>query len=278
MAHPVTHHTLYFSDVRVEIDSDCAEVDALIVRDWQAARRPILETTRTQRIGVRASSELVMTFDGEIVWREPLDATPADAFELVFYRRMLADHCDRFGVFHGAAVQARGTAFVFCGPSGSGKSSLSVAATRRGYHYYSDEFVVTDGFGLWGWPRTPQFGPDPDSSSLPSWLTSIGPPDAHGTYRSPVGLEQVASEPTGHSHVHFVSIARGPETGLVPINRTTALRHWLEARFFQPPMSLGQLVGTTRTWQAQWRHPDELLDALELLTVAEQRPPSASVS
>jgi hypothetical protein len=278
MAHTLTHHTLYFSDARIEVDSDCPQVDAMIACDWYAARRPIVDTARTHRIRVRTSSDLVVTFDDEVVWREPLDATPADAFELILYRRMLADHCDRFGVFHGAAVQAKGTAFVFCGPSGAGKSTLAVAAVKRGYHYYSDEFVVTDGSAVWGWPRTPQFGPDPGSPRLPIWMVDIGPPDALGTYRSPLRPEQVAAEPTRASRMHFVRIEHGPATRLAPMPSKMALGQWLEASFFAPPMSLGELVGSACAWHGQWRHPDELLDALEDRALAEEYHVRASAS
>lgn len=272
----MTNHTLYFSDVRVEIDSDCPEVDAWLRDHWQGGRRPIVETTKTRSVEVRASRDLVIAFDGEIVWHQPRDATPADAFELVLYRRLLCDHFERLGVFHGAAVQTRGTAFVFCGPSGAGKSTLSVAAARRGYHYYSDEFVVTDGSSLWGWPRTPHFGPDPDATTLPSWLMGIGAPDGDGMIRASLPLNQVATEPASSSRVHFVSIARGSTTRVAPLAPATAIARWLEAAFLEPPTSLGGLVGPGRAWQAHWRHPDELLDALELLTLAEPHRANAS--
>ena len=166
-------------------------------------------------------------------------------------------------------MHGNGTTFVFCGPSGAGKSTLSVAAARRGYRYYSDEFVVTDGSSLWGWPRTPHFGPHPNSAHLPSWWMGIGAPNEEGTYRAPVPLTQVAKEPASSSSVHFISIEQGPATEVVPIAPTTAIARWLEAAFLEPPMSLGGLVRPGRAWRASWRHPDELLDALELLTVAE---------
>lgn len=90
---------------------------------------------------------------------------------------MLADHCDRYGVFHGGAVVSKGIAWVLCGPSNAGKSSLSVAALKRGYQYYTDEFVITDGEAVWGWPRTPQFGALPGvSEALPAWMKGTPPP------------------------------------------------------------------------------------------------------
>lgn len=274
----MTHQALYFSDARIEVDSNCPDVDAMIARDWQGARRPIVETTRTHRVQVRASSELVVTFDGELVWREPLDARPADAFELILYRRMIADHCDRFGVFHGAAVHADELAFVFLGPSGAGKSSLAVAAMRRGYRYYSDEFVVTDGTAVWGWPRAPQFGPVPGSHRAPTWMTDLGPPDGHGTYRSPLGAKQIAVSATRTHRIHFVSIEPGPTTRLAPMSSKRALCRWLEAAFFEPPISLGGLVGDGYAWRGQWRHPEELLDALEDRVREEEQLASASAS
>jgi hypothetical protein len=268
MANALTKHTLYFSDIRLEVECNCAPVNAAIVRDWGAAQRSILATTTTHRIGVHATTdEISLTFDDERVWCEPLDEVPADTFELILYRRMLAEHCDRFGVFHAAAVVSNGIAWVLCGPSGAGKSSLSVAALRRGHHYYTDEFVVTDGSAVWGWPRTPQFGPPSrEAGALPTWLTGLGPPDEHGTHRNPIRHQQVARTATPADRVHFVSIAQGPTTQLVPSSPTAALQHWTEAGFFGSPVCLGKLVGRNRSWRAVWRHPDELLDALENAT------------
>jgi hypothetical protein len=62
--------------------------------------------------------------------------------------------------------------------------------------------------------------------------------------------------------VRFVSVARGAHTTLEPISTSVGLKHWTEAAFFEPAISLGALVGAHRTWRASWRHPDELIDLI----------------
>ena len=200
---------------------------------------------------------------------------PTDVFELVLQRKLFDLHSDRLGVFHAAAFEIHGTAWVLCGPSGAGKSSLSLAALARGFRYYTDEFVVTNGTAVWGWPRTPQFGAPDDRKPLPDWLISTEPADEHGTRRRPVPRGQVARDVVPAQRVHVVSIGQGPRTLLEPISATMALRCWHEAAFFSSPVSLGRLVGLGRTWRAQWRHPDELLDTLETVALQRQTKPLA---
>lgn len=275
MASGLTRHTLFFSDARLELECDCDALNDAIEKDWGAAQHPMLRTTKTHRLGVHATDTLTLNFDDECVWREPLDGAPADAFEWVLYRRMFAEHHPRFGVFHGAAVVSNEVAWLFCGPSGAGKSSLSVAASRRGYDYYSDEFVVTDGSAIWGWPRTPHFDPPSSSSdALPSWLVGIGAPDEHGTYRQPVRREQVARAPTLAGRVQVVLVERGPMTELAPVASRTALQALSEAAFFESSVPLGALVAPSRTWRGVWRHPEELLDALERVISAPVHAPA----
>lgn len=268
MANRLTQHTLFFSDARLELECDCDAVNDAIAADWGAARRPMLGTLKTHHLGVYATDTLTLTFDHEVVWREPLDATPSDPFEWVLYRKMFAEHHDRFDVLHGAAVVSNQVAWLLCGPSGAGKSSLSVAALRRGYDYYTDEFVVTDGSAIWGWPRTPHFGPPlHDTDSLPSWFAGMGTPDEHGIHRQPVRREQVAKAPTPAGRVHLVFVERGSTTLLTPLKPVAALQRLSEAAFFESSVPLGKLVARGRTWCGIWRHPDELLDALESATL-----------
>jgi hypothetical protein len=268
MAHGLTQHTLFFSDARLELECDCEAVNDAIAADWGSARRPMLDTMKSHHLGVYATDTLTVTFDDEIVWSEPLDQTPTDPFEWVLYRKMFAEHHDRFGVLHGAAVVSNQIAWLLCGPSGAGKSSLSVAALRRGYDYYSDEFVVTDGSAIWGWPRTPHFGPPQrDTDRLPSWFADMGAPDEHGTHRRPVPHEQVAKAPTPADRVHLVFIEQGSTTALTPLEPMAALQCLSEAAFFESSVPFGKLVARGRTWRGVWRHPDEILDALESATL-----------
>ena len=260
----VTEQALYFSDVRLDVKCDCARIDEWIEGRWRGARRPILPTRKTFRVDVDTRAALRIAFEGEPICEVPVGPTPEHVFEVYLYGSMLAEHRRRFGVFHGGAVTSSGVAWVFCGPSGAGKSTLVTSALTRGYRYFTDEYVVTDGTDLWGWPRTPEV--DVAGSGLearPAWLDGFQPADEHGTARYPLRVRQVASATTPAELVHFVYLEPGARTDVRPLPPVEALRHWYEAAFHDSPAALGKLAGRGRTWRATWRDPDELLDQLE---------------
>jgi hypothetical protein len=191
-------------------------------------------------------------------------------FEQWLYRVALGRHKRRFAVFHAAALVSDGATVVFSGPSGAGKSSLALAAVRRGWKYFSDEFVVTDGQRLWGWPRAIRFDPPEPGARRPDYLVGLETDDdavasrkdtAPPYYAVPgTALQRVAC--SAHE-VRFVRVERGAKTALARVSTGIGLKDWTEASFFEPPMSFGTLVGIDRSWHASWRHPDELIDLIE---------------
>ena len=68
--------------------------------------------------------------------------------------KYLGEEVRDFFLLHAGAVAKRGAGIVFPGPSGSGKSSLTLALLRKGYRYLSDEMAVVD-------PVTAQLQPYP---------------------------------------------------------------------------------------------------------------------
>jgi hypothetical protein len=168
-----------------------------------------------------------------------------------------------------AALVSDGATVVFSGPSGAGKSSLALAAVRRGWKYFSDEFVVTDGQRVWGWPRAIRFDPTEPGTPCPDYLRDLdtdddaveSQQDVAPPYYAVAGdaLQRAACSAR---EVRFVSVERGTHTTLSHVSTSVGLKYWTEAAFFEPTMSLGSLVGLGRTWRASWRHPEELIDMI----------------
>ena len=263
-------HEIFLSGLRVGVRSSCTITSRYLRRHWSAAKSPIVQPEARCDIEVVADESPRIVVDGEVVWSDGEIEDLVAGFEQWLYRVALARHKHKFAVFHAAALVSDRATFVFSGPSGAGKSSLALAAVRHGWKYFSDEFVVTDGQRLWGWPRAIRFDPSESGARRPDYLVGLdndedavrSSPDAAPPYY-PVhgrGLQRFAC--SAHD-VRFVSIERGSQTALAPISPSVGLKHWTEASFFEPRISLGALVGRDRAWRASWRHPDELIDLIE---------------
>ncbi len=266
----VEHHEIFLSGLRVKVRSSCARTNRHLRCHWSAATTPIVETESACEIEVIADDSPRIKVDGEVVWSDEQRDYLAAGFEQWLYRLGFARHKARFVVFHAAALVTEGATFVFSGPSGAGKSSLALAAVRRGWRYFSDEFVVTDGQRLWGWPRAIRFDAPEPGGLRPSYLQGLDCDEdaVHSTERAappyyPVAPEVLQRSPRPAGEVRLVSIERGAQTALTEVSATIALQRWTEASFFEPSVSLGALVGTSKAWSASWRHPDELLDLIE---------------
>jgi hypothetical protein len=220
-------------------------------------------------IEVIADGSPRIVVDGEVVWAGGVVEDLVAGFEQWLYRAALEQHQGRFGVFHAAALVSDGATVVFSGPSGAGKSSLALAAVRRGWKYFSDEFVVTDGQRVWGWPRAIRFDPTEPGTPCPDYLRDLdtdddaveSQQDVAPPYYAVAGdaLQRAACSAR---EVRFVSVERGTHTTLSHVSTSVGLKYWTEAAFFEPTMSLGSLVGLGRTWRASWRHPEELIDMI----------------
>lgn len=264
------HHQIFLSGLRIDVRSSCAKTNRYIRRHWSAAESPIVPPEAECDIEVIADGFPRIVLDGEVVWSDGEVEDLAAGFEERLYRVALARHRHKLAVFHAAALVSNRSTFVFSGPSGAGKSSLALAAVRRGWKYFSDEFVVTDGKHVWGWPRAIRFDPPGPGARHPEYLRGLEQDDdavepergATAPYY-PVPDDAVQRVASSAREVRFCHIERGPRTRLTPVSTGLGLKHWIEASFFEPRMSLGALVGRNRAWRGSWRHPDELIDLIE---------------
>ena len=264
-------HEIFLSGLRVGVRSSCARTSRYLRRHWAAATVPIVEPDATCEIDVLVEGYPRIVVDGEVLWSDGRAEDLVAGFEQWLYRLALARHKRRFVVFHAAAlVSPRGT-YVFSGPSGAGKSSLALAAVRRGWKYFSDEFVVSEGLRIWGWPRAIRFDPPKPGAQPPDYLRdlerdddAVEPGEEAAPYYAVPGhaLQRVACSA---SEVHFVDVERGARTTLTPLSPAIGLKCLTEASFFEPTIALGSLVGADRAWRASWRHPDELIDVIETI-------------
>lgn len=263
-------HEIFLSCLRVDVRSSCARTNRYLRRHWSAAKCPILRTEAAFDIEVIADGSPRIIVDGEEVWSGGVVEDLVCGFEQWLYRAALGRHKGRFSVFHAAALVSNDATIVFSGPSGAGKSSLALAAVRRGWKYFSDEFVVTDGKRVWGWPRAIRFDPPRSGADCPDYLVGLESDDDAAESQGDAGPPYYAVH--GHAvqrvacsahEVRFVRVNRGAETNLTPVSAAVGLKHWTEASFFEPTISLGALVGMDRTWRGSWRHPDELIDLIE---------------
>lgn len=263
-------HAIFLSGLRVGVQSSCAKTNLYLRRHWSAAKFPIMPPEGGFDIEVLTDESPRIIVDGEEVWSGGLAEDLVAGFEQWLYRGALGRHKRRFSVFHAAALVSDSGTFVFSGPSGAGKSSLALAAVRRGWRYFSDEFVVTDGQRIWGWPRAIRFDPPRPGLRRPQYLVGLecdddqwsSEPDRRAPYYTVEGdALQRATCPA--KDVHFVHVERGAQTTLSPVSPALGLKYWTEAAFFEPSMSLGALVGAQRTWRASWRDPNELIDLIE---------------
>lgn len=266
----VERHDLYLSDVHFRVRSSCPVTNRYLRRHWSGATAPIVEPTDRCDVEVVADHSPRVVVDGEVLWSEGLLEDLVAGFEQRLYGVAMARHRRRFAVFHAAALVSNRGAVVFAGCSGAGKSSLALAAVRRGWRYFSDEFVVTDGRMLWGWPRAIRFDPPSPDAKRPDYLADLPlDPDAlecDWKRRPPffaVPERSLERAPWPAREVHFVRVERGADTTLSPATPSLGLKYWTEAGFYDPEVSLGYLVGVERAWRASWRHPDELIALFE---------------
>ena len=128
---------------------------------------------------------------------------------------------------HASGIVIGGKAIVLAGPSGTGKSSLALAARDRGLGVLSDDtiYVETAPFRVWGWPRAIHV------------LAEDAPPGEHATRLRGGRLKRAVAldreRPLLADRAALVVLERSDRVALVPIAApdATALLDHLEPGF-----------------------------------------------
>lgn len=121
---------------------------------------------------------------------------------------LLAEKVESMYLLHAGGVSRNGAGIIMPGPSGSGKSSLTLALLLRGYRYLSDELAVID-------PSSNQLQPFPKPISIKD--TSVFPELARhkDLWLGPETGERSREVPVWY--VHPEDVTAGSVGGPVPI-------------------------------------------------------------
>ncbi|MBT7372313.1 MAG: hypothetical protein HN816_16805 [Gammaproteobacteria bacterium] len=178
--------------------------------------------------------------------------------ELAIYNFFLETH-RHLTVMHAALLQHGEQTLLLAGPSGSGKSSLSMAAVSAGWQYRTDELSVTDGKRLWGIPRAIQFDATCIGDTQPGFLETTDSESyrfRHPVYGAMYQPLVTVSAPKGQielprlEEVSTIILRSGRKETLEPLDGINALKHLHRACFLLPQHDLGALVGDA--WRLDW--------------------------
>ena len=266
-------HQLSFaiSDVRVELHSDLDELLPALDAVWARCRTPLLPTTRVARFEAVADGECYVVRAEQQSLRVERREDVLPVLESALYRALPGWHAGRL-LLHAACVRSAGQVVLLVGRSGAGKSSLALAAVRRGFDYFSDELTVVDGGRVWGVPRALQFEPVLDAGQLAPWLLGL----ELAAYRLRLDGErrgclplwlpparQVPDTPAPARGLHVYAIERAARSELAPCSALEALAVLHEAAFAPPQHDLGALLRQGGMGRLRWHEPDAAIDLLE---------------
>ncbi len=249
----------------VQVDLECAEKPVLRALEavWGGANQPFIETLKHVRIFVDVANGRVFC-DDELIPPGGEERSMLTQVEYVIYELLHQWH-EVYTLVHGALLRRSKDTLLLVGPSGSGKSSLALAAMRQGWTYLGDEIAVTNGAEIWGIRRAIQFDSMPTTSKLPPFLQGLDTmtyqwqePDAETSGKKwclpllPVPRDfSATAAPLAGATVVFLNSdhAEHPRR----LNGIDALVRLHEACFDHPRHDLGALAG--RAWTMGWERP-----------------------
>ncbi len=204
-------------------------------------------------------------------------ATVADAAHLTWHYLWPAVsyhlECRGFAGVHAAAIARRGRGLLLRGRSGQGKTTLTYAATRRGWQAVSEDIVWVDARGAtwWGSPWT--FHLLPDARQLFSELSGRGVAlQPNGEVKVVVDMESLWPGSTlpkaAAGPVVILERRHGGTSSLVTLDPATAHHEWLDgcARHERQAPGYDQTVADLLSRGCHRLHlGDDLDGALDLL-------------
>jgi hypothetical protein len=223
--------------VRVELDDDApyaALVRALIAPYSASSETPeisyCLHTTAFSRTGA----------DDRVV-EDPRDVVPL--FEIDLYEQVIARASPGW-LLHASAIEARDGALVLAGPSGAGKTTMTLALAARGYRIQTEEIVWINSTGeVRGLPRALHVR---DRSVVPTGWSATDYPLRPSSRNSD---EQVLVVPPASAIAH----------GALPIHAIVRLTHGSDRRGGLERLAAHEAI--TKFWDSTLRQDDDGLAA-----------------
>jgi serine kinase of HPr protein (carbohydrate metabolism regulator) len=148
-------------------------------------------------------------------------------FELDLYQQV-AERAPPGWLLHAATLEKGGRAYVFAGPSGAGKTTLTLGLMQRGWRLVTEEMTLIDrNLSVRGLARP--IHADRASDLPASWRTNDYP--VRGTAQNVLAhppIEQRVSEPLRLAAIVAIGHAKDSETRVTPMSAHAALRRlWL---------------------------------------------------
>jgi hypothetical protein len=158
----------------IEAPDSAPDVTVRRVREIPAAKAPqtlgpnwsidgdsfFLHVPRVAHFLITAGSDIAMQVEAGVAEGDAVIFLLGTAFGVLLYQRGRI-------VLHASAVQAGGSAVLFCGKSGAGKSTMAAALNKRGYAHVTDDVCCID-FDAQGRPMVLS-----DGRMLKLWLDAV---------------------------------------------------------------------------------------------------------
>ena len=141
--------------------------------------------------------------------------------------------------FHAAALQRHGRTLLLAGASGAGKTTLSLALTRAGWCFGSDEIVLLDGNrDMRALPLPPCIKED-SFSLIENWFPELRTAPERQRYGHTVKYLPITSASatfsSSHGSVVFLRFDPGGPNEIRPVDQFVALERLLAQCVFVPP-------------------------------------------
>ena len=140
--------------------------------------------------------------------------------------------------FHAAALQRHGRTLLLAGPSGAGKTTLSLALMRAGWCFGSDEIVLLGGRDMRALPLPPCIKED-SLSLIERWFPELRAAPKHLRYGHTVKYLPIASTsttfPGSHGSVVFLRFDPCGPNEIKAADQFVALERLLAQCVFVPP-------------------------------------------